>query len=303
MSNPFFSIVIPSYNRAGLIGKTIDSVLQQSFQDFEIVIVDNKSTDNTVDILQPYLQDPRIRLHVQEQNFERSRSRNKGMELAKGKYLTFLDSDDLLYKNSLELARNFATANPASAIFHHYYENRDMSGKHVYSYSFPGEGDDLFNKLLLGNFLSCIGVFISREIYSHYRFDEIKEALGSEDWDFWIRICAEHQLGVIPEIAAALIQHDERTVQQNKVPGIVARKNYYLAKYRNEPKLFALLKKKLHIFEAGFNLFTATVAYQSRHYMEGYKYLLRAFSKYPACATDKTFWKVALSPVKRMISR
>ena len=121
MKQPFFSVIIPSYNRAVLIGKTIDSVLQQTFQDFEIIIIDNKSTDNTTEILRPYLRDERIRLHVQEQNYERSRSRNKGMELAAGQYLSFLDSDDILDANSLELAFQFVSSHSNTNIFYHHY--------------------------------------------------------------------------------------------------------------------------------------------------------------------------------------
>ncbi|MBK7562739.1 MAG: glycosyltransferase family 2 protein [Chitinophagaceae bacterium] len=300
MKEPFFSVIIPTYNRAGLISKTIDSVLQQSFQDFEIVIVDNKSTDNTAEVLQPYLQDERIRFHVQEQNYERSRSRNKGMELAQGRYLTFLDSDDLLYKNSLELASQYVQSHDSVNIFHHYYENRDTEDRLVYSYSFPGNYRHIIKKLLLANFLSCIGVFISRTVYGQYRFDEAKAALGSEDWDFWIRVVADHPLGVIPQVAAAIIQHDERTVQQNKAPAILARKDYYLNKYRTTPELLNKLGKQLHIFESGFYLYTATVSYQSGHYRKGYKYIGHAFIKYPACSFTKVFWKIFLSPVKKI---
>ena len=92
MSQPFFSVVIPTYNREKLIGKTLTTVLQQTCQDFEIIIVDNCSTDDTVKVLQPFLADTRIRLHLQEKNYERSRSRNKGMELATGKFLTLKSS-------------------------------------------------------------------------------------------------------------------------------------------------------------------------------------------------------------------
>lgn len=303
MKTPFFSVIVPTYNRAHLIGKTLDTVLEQTFQDFEIIIVDNKSTDNTVEVLQSYLRDARIRLYVQEENYERSSSRNKGMELATGKYLTFLDSDDILYKNSLELAYQYASANPSSNIFHHYYETIDTLGSHVYSYSFPPVRKKMLKRLLLGNFLSCIGVFISKEVYTRYRFDENKASLGSEDWDFWIRIVADHPLSVVPVVAAAIIQHDERTVMQNKIPAILGRKDYYLDKYRTTPELFRKLGRYLHIFEAGFYLYTATVSYQALMYRKGYKYLFVAFMKYPASVFSIAFLKVLLSPIKNLIKK
>ncbi|MBC7947574.1 MAG: glycosyltransferase family 2 protein [Chitinophagaceae bacterium] len=302
-SQPFFTVIIPTYNRAHLIGKTIDSVLDQTFQDFEIVIVDNKSTDNTTEMLQTYLRDPRITLYVQKENYERSNSRNRGMSLATGKYSTFLDSDDIIYKDSLALAHDFALKNTASKVFHHYYETVDTSGKHVYTYSFPPPSGDMLKKLLQGNFLSCIGVFTSRDIYTKYLFDENKASLGSEDWDFWIRVVADHPLGVIPKVAAAIIQHDERTVMQNKIAGILVRKDYYMNKYRTNPELASRLGKHLHIFEAGFYLYTATVSYQARLYGQGYMFLFRAFLKYPPCAFTIVFWKILLSPIKNMIRK
>ncbi|MEI9806539.1 MAG: glycosyltransferase family A protein [Bacteroidota bacterium] len=303
MKPPFFSVIVPTYNRAHLIGKTLDTVLGQTFQDFEIVIVDNKSTDNTVEVLQSYLKDERIKLYVQEENYERSSSRNKGMSLATGKYLTFLDSDDILYKDSLEQAHQYAIADPERNIFHHYYETADTTGKPVYSYSFPPAGKNMLKRLLQGNFLSCIGVFISPEVYKKYTFDENKESLGSEDWDFWIRVVTDHPLGVIPKVCAAIIQHDERTVMQNKTAGILARKEYYLHKYRNTPELFKKLGSRLHIFEAGFYLYTATVSYQAKLYGKGYKYIFLAFIKYPPCAATAIFWKILLSPIKNLIKK
>ncbi|HEY6504867.1 MAG TPA: glycosyltransferase family A protein [Chitinophagaceae bacterium] len=302
-TQPFFSVIVPTYNRAHLIGKTLDTVLGQTFQDFEIVIVDNKSTDNTVEVLKPYLADQRITLYVQKENYERSSSRNKGMELARGRYLTFLDSDDVLYKDSLKQAHQYALATPGTNIFHHYYELADFSGNHVYSYTFPQIGTDMLKNLLLGNFLSCIGVFISPDVYKQYKFDENKASLGSEDWDFWIRVVRDHQLGVIPKVCAAIIQHDERTVMQNRVPAILARKEYYMDKYRNTPGLFQKMGKYLHIFEAGFYLYTATVSYQVANYSSGYRYLFRAFTKYPGSFFSKVFWRILLSPIKNTFKK
>jgi hypothetical protein len=114
---------------------------------------------------------------------------------------------------------------------------------------------------------------------------------------------ADHPLGTIPKVCAAIVQHDERTVMQNKVPAILARKDYYLNKYRTTPHLNEKLGKYLHIFEAGFYLYTATVAYQVSMYREGYRYIFRAFAKYPPCICTLVFWKILLSPIKKGIKK
>ena len=96
---PFFSIIIPTYNRAHVIMRPIDSVLRQTFEDWELIIVDDGSTDDTKSIIESY-HDNRIR-YVWQENQERSAARNHGIALAKGEWICFLDSDDDYYPNHL----------------------------------------------------------------------------------------------------------------------------------------------------------------------------------------------------------
>ena len=96
---PFFSIVIPTYNRASLIPATLQSVFQQTFTDYEIIIINDGSTDNTQDVLKPFLS--RI-TYVNQNNQGPGAARNTGIDIAKGEYITFLDSDDLWFSWSLK---------------------------------------------------------------------------------------------------------------------------------------------------------------------------------------------------------
>src|SRR5690554_3150909 len=99
-NNILFSVIIPTYNRASLITKTIESVIDQSYQNFEIIVVDDGSTDNTKEVVK-LIMDPRLKYFYVE-NGERGRARNIGTFHAEGKYVTFLDSDDLWYSLGLE---------------------------------------------------------------------------------------------------------------------------------------------------------------------------------------------------------
>jgi glycosyltransferase involved in cell wall biosynthesis len=101
MSDPYFSIIIPTYNREKSITNCLKSVINQTFSDFEILVIDNKSTDNTIDKIKNF-SDERIKLFSNDKNYERCYSRNKGMKNATGEYITFLDSDDLLLPNHLQ---------------------------------------------------------------------------------------------------------------------------------------------------------------------------------------------------------
>jgi len=98
---PFFSIIVPTYNRAHLISKAIESVIAQSFVNWELIIVDDGSTDKTMDLIASYQEkDTRIR-YIYQENAERSAARNNGIDHAKGEYICFLDSDDYYLKKNL----------------------------------------------------------------------------------------------------------------------------------------------------------------------------------------------------------
>lgn len=114
---PYFSVIIATYNRAHSIQKAIESILTQSFQDFEIIVVDDASTDNTQEILSR-IDDPRLICIRNEKNEERCVSRNKGIYLSSGKYICFLDSDDYHLPNHLEtIYREIQTVYEPDAFF------------------------------------------------------------------------------------------------------------------------------------------------------------------------------------------
>lgn len=102
IKNPTVSVIIPTYNRAHLIGRAIDSVLNQTFQDFEIIVIDDGSTDNTDEVVK-YFNDPRIRYIRHEQNCGGSAARNTGIMTTHSEYIAFLDSDDEWLPEKLEL--------------------------------------------------------------------------------------------------------------------------------------------------------------------------------------------------------
>jgi len=104
MSSPLVSVLMTCYNRELFIAEAIESVLSSTFTDFELIIVDDCSTDNTVEILNKYkLIDTRIKVFINKKNLTDYHNRNKAASYASGKYLKYLDSDDLIYPHGLEL--------------------------------------------------------------------------------------------------------------------------------------------------------------------------------------------------------
>ena len=102
MPNPTVSVVIPAYNYAHFVGEAIESVLAQTYEDFEVLVIDDGSTDNTREVVQAYVdKDNRVR-YVYKDNAGLSAARNTGIEIATGAYIAFLDADDLWTCEKLE---------------------------------------------------------------------------------------------------------------------------------------------------------------------------------------------------------
>lgn len=287
----FFSVVIPSYNRAHLIEKTLMSVFEQSYKFYEIIVVDNCSTDNTIEVLQPYVQSGRIRLIKNEVNLERSVSRNNGMKAAKGDFLTLLDSDDLMHKDNLHDAAAFIRENPDIKFFHNLFHLVNENGEVIYT---PRVRDNktAVKSISYGNFLGCIGVFLAREVYQQYHFDENPVVIGSEDWDLWIRIISRYPVGRISKINNSVVEHGARSISTFTPDSILQRRIYILNKIRNNPDLRSVYAKYLSVMEASGYVLAASTANAARAFKAGKKYILRALYTNPLLIFDLPFLRV-----------
>ena len=185
MSNTLFSIIIPTYNRADFIHKTINSAIAQTYTDFEIIVVDDGSTDNTQEIVEK-IKDKRIHYYKKE-NAERGAARNYGIKKANGNYITFLDSDDLLYPNYLEEAHNFIELQSDISFFFQSYDTITPHGV-VISNSNKYRKNIHEELITKGNFIACQGVFIKRDIMLSNLFHENRTLAGSEDYELWLRL-------------------------------------------------------------------------------------------------------------------
>ena len=206
-NNPFFSIVIPTYNRANFISKAIESVLAQSFKDFEIVVVDDGSTDETEQVVMS-IKNEKVR-YFRKENEERAAARNFGARSAKGKYINFLDSDDTIYPHHLQTAKQFSDQFLEVKVFHLGYDIKDVRGVLLHSVS---NIKSINHQILSGNVLSCNGVFIKREVMKELQFNEDRLLSSLEDWEFWIRLSARFQFLNSNTITSTVIQHDQRSV-------------------------------------------------------------------------------------------
>ncbi len=227
-SDILFSIVIPTYNRASLIEMALQSIIKQTYSNWEIIIVDDGSTDQTEEILQKYIS-PKIK-YYKKINEERSRARNYGIARSIGKFITFLDSDDYFYENHLENAAKLLKSNQDAKWFCLGYEIIGGSKKTLPHKNISG---DLNLSLLEGNFLSCSGVFVEKNVLEEVHFCEDISITKSEDWLLWLRLAARYKLYQHKDVSCCMVEHNARSVHNLELEKEVKRSNllrYYLEK-------------------------------------------------------------------------
>jgi glycosyltransferase involved in cell wall biosynthesis len=299
MSYPFFSVVIPTYNRAAFILKTLESVLAQTYPHFEIIVVDNCSTDDTAELLEPFIRGGQIRFIRHDRNYERSRSRNTGMEAAKGDFVTLLDSDDIMYPTCLEEAARYVQANPDIKCFHSLAEIIDESGHVVYRIPYPSL-KNRFKAIVEGNFMSCIGDFIHQDIYHRYRFDTDPCMPGLEDWDFWLRVFADYEVGRLEKVTSGIVQHGGRSVNQQDIERLQIGFARMLGNIGGDEHLYSIYGLSMRRLRATCHLYLATLSNSGRVHGSALKFLVRAAATDWRVITTKRFVRLLQIALFRM---
>ena len=147
---PEVSIIIPAYNQDKFLGETIESILSQIYKDFECMIIDDGSTDRTKDIVRKYCDDDRIKYFYQD-NIGLAGARNTGIKMAEGKYLHFLDSDDLVHKNFYKDMINKLELESGIDLLSCAWDLIDEKGKVISSKIGPVKSNDYLKDLILQN--------------------------------------------------------------------------------------------------------------------------------------------------------
>jgi glycosyltransferase involved in cell wall biosynthesis len=190
---PKVSVIIPTYNRARIVGEAIDSVLSQSYDDFELIVVDDGSTDGTEKLVASYL--PRLTYLYQEHQGV-SAARNRGIATARGEYLAFLDSDDLWLKDKLSSQIHFMASHPEYLVC---YTDEIWIRKGVRVNPMKKHrkySGMIFEQCLPLCIVSPSSVLIARTLLDEIGiFDETFEVC--EDYDLWLRIAARYPIHFI----------------------------------------------------------------------------------------------------------
>jgi glycosyltransferase involved in cell wall biosynthesis len=227
-----FSMIIPSYNRAHLIMRTIESALAQNYKNFEIIVVDDGSKDDTEKLFAQF-QHPQLR-YFKKANGERGAARNFGALQASGEYLNFFDSDDLVLPNHFEEAFHCVQELGSPEVFSLGLQIKTKSGKISKEVNhLPDPMNDVF---LSGNPLGCNPVFVRKDIFAKCHFEEDRRVAGSEDMLLWLRLASRYKFRFWPRISSVLLDHEDRSVYNFSKEKLLERNNLLLKFLESDPE-------------------------------------------------------------------
>lgn len=275
------SIVMPVYNQELYIGQAIQSVLDQTYPDFELIIIDDGSTDGTPDRIRTFT-DTRIR-YIFQDNQERSAARNLGLSMAKGTYVAFLDADDFWLPTYLERQVAELDARPECGLSHTWVYDTDITGRPL---RVGGDGasdaashEEFTRALLIENLMSSIAVVIRKEcLESTGCFDT--KLRQSEDWELWIRIALQYEVATIQQPLACYRHYNAFMPEREYNRGIEKAHVYIINKTfarLQDSTLYALRDEALgHAYWRA-----AWTNYALGRIEEGQRYLTKAYQVYP----------------------
>jgi glycosyltransferase involved in cell wall biosynthesis len=223
MQQPFFSIIIPTYNREEFVNKTVKSFLAQTFTNFEIIIVDDGGSDNSAKMAESF-GDQRVH-YFWKQNEERGAARNYGAALAKGAYLNFFDSDDIAYQSHLQISYNIVKNNRPELVFLG-FEFVNQHGDALSAVNnFNG---DIVKDIINRNKRNLNSVFIRRDVFNEIKFEENRLLAASEDTLLLCRLVARHKPVFSNVITSAMVEHSGRSMVTASEEQLLNRRKYLL---------------------------------------------------------------------------
>lgn len=210
------SIIMPSYNTAPYIAETIGSVLKQTYQNWELIIVDDCSSDNTDQIVKPFFSDTRIKYIKNEKNSGAAVSRNKALREAKGKWIAFLDSDDLWMSEKLEKQISFMEKNDYHFSYTKYAEVDAEGNRNGITVTGPRRitKTGFFNYCWPG----CLTVMYDRDVVGLIQIADIKK---NNDYAMWLKVCRKADCWLLDEELALYRRGRQGSVSNNSIKTMI----------------------------------------------------------------------------------
>lgn len=218
MKNPKVTVLMTVCNGGKYLAETLGCVMAQTFRDFEMLIIDDGSTDQTVEIIQSFA-DARIRLLRNQTNLGIYHSRNLGMEEARGEYICLLDHDDLCTPNRLEVQVKFMDAHPDIGLSGSFADEVDADGKIINGRirSYPTQPDEVVGRLWSGYTILNPTVILRRNDFVRHGIWHDTTFKVAGDYDFYVKAARKLKLANIPQVLLHYRQHPNQASITNEL--------------------------------------------------------------------------------------
>lgn len=259
-SKPIVSVIIPTFNRANLLILAIQSVLNQTIEDFELIVVDDASTDDTQQKV-ACIDDLRIQYIVHQKNLGACGTRNTGLSIAQGQYIAFLDSDDEWLPNKLEKQLSLFKCVPDDVgVIYSWLQVINAQGKSVRMRK-PDIRGDVEDYLIYKNLIGTPSTVMIKKkcIEPDLQFDT--KLRCCEDWDMWLQISKNYRFEVIPEPLTLYRDHDDdnrgstnHTMVTEGYLVFLKKHHQNIEAFYRQPSTLDSKNKSLYLFEIGRRL-------------------------------------------------
>ena len=242
MSSPLVSIITPVYNGEHYLLEAIESALAQTYQNFELLIINDGSTDSSAEIVKPFLKDSRV-IYIEQQNLGVAAARNAAIKLSKGKYIGFLDQDDLWLNNKLEVQVAVLELNASVSFVHSSHDVVDAQGNTTEYDLIARVSGYCFEELFKKNRIAVLTVLIRKTIFEEIGlFNE--QLSGVDDYDMWLRIAFKYPIKYI-DLSLACYRFHDNNVSKNNFKMTVLDLNTITAFLVENPEALNLLNNKV----------------------------------------------------------
>ena len=255
-NSPLVSIVIPTYNHAPMLQRALATVVEQTHQNWNAIVVNNFSTDNTLEVVAAF-NDPRIQCVNFRNHGVIGASRNEGIALATGKYVAFLDSDDTWFPTKLEQCVEILESGSDLVCHAEYWI--DESGKSRLVAYGPSEAATHHNLIYKGNRISTSATVVRTALLIEVNgFDVAPELISTEDYDLWIRLAAKSdKFAFISEPLGEYHRHDNNVsanIEKHLTAELALLEKHFSANTRFENMIARRRRKALAYYGAGRSL-------------------------------------------------
>ena len=287
---PRVSVVIPSYNMARFLPAAVESVLHQTYRDFELIVIDDGSIDNTAEIVRQF---PATVRYYRQENGGVSAARNRGIELTKGEYITFFDADDIMLEDALQKSVAFLDQHPEVGFCYGQVYKIDEDGRQMRMRSLRGakhtcvrEGKEQITRMLFRGDISPSAVVTRRSCLNEVGFFDTSIRMG-EDIDLWLRLSRRYSVGYIAEPLAKYRVHLNSITGRRSFKALkdfqTAFLQHALEGLESEP-YYRSLKRKTY---SGLYCYLSEEAAHGGQRTTGFRYILKAIQTCPELLLQK----------------